>query len=272
MEHVEVDGVTLVYAVAGAGEPVIFIHGALIADVFQPLVREPNLANRYRLISYRRRGYADGTHGSRPVSIARHAADCRAVLAHVGVGRAHIVGHSFGGAIALQLALDAPEVVHSLALIEPSLMIGESGGPYREALMRGGERYRAVETAIVVDEFLEARSPGYRPRLDAALPGAFAQAVHDAKIWFMFELPAQLDWGFGRDEARQIAQPTLSVVGGESARLWDRFGETHRWLLDSLPHAEAFVLAGATHLAQIEQPQRMAAGLAEFFGRHPISA
>ena len=117
-------------------------------------------------------------------------------------------------------------------------MIGASGGPYREALARGGQRYREVSAAVVVDEFLQARSPGYRERLDRLVPGAFAQAVADAATWFETELPAQLAWHFDTAEARQITHPVLSVLGGESERLWDRFGETHRWILDWLPHAE----------------------------------
>jgi pimeloyl-ACP methyl ester carboxylesterase len=186
-------------------------------------------------------------------------------LALLGVQRAHVVGHSFGGNIALQLALDSPAVVGALALIEPGLMIGVSSGPYREALARGGQRFREVDAAVIVDEFLQARSPGYRARLDRLVPGAFAQTVADAPTWFETELPAQLAWHFDAAEAQQITHPALSVLGGESARLWDRFGEVHQWLLAWLPHAEGFVLPGATHLPQIERPRSIAEGLAAFF-------
>ena len=166
MEQVDIDGITLAYAVTGAGQPVICIHGALIADAFQPLLTEPSLASRYQLISYHRRGHGNSSRASGPISIAQQAADCGALLAHLGVQQAHVVGHSFGGATALQLALDTPFVVHSLALIEPALMIGESGGSYREALARGAQRYRKADPAVVVDEFLQARWPGYQERLD----------------------------------------------------------------------------------------------------------
>jgi pimeloyl-ACP methyl ester carboxylesterase len=269
MEHTDVTGTTLEYAVTGAGEPVVCIHGAFIADTFQPLLAEPSLASRYQLITYHRRGYAGSSRIPGPTSIGQQAADCRALLAHLDVERAHVVGHSFGGAVALQLALDAPAVVHSLALIEPGLMIGASGGPYREALARGGRRYQEVSAAEVVDEFLQARSPGYRDRLARLVPGAFAQAVADAGTWFETELPAQLAWHFDTAEARQITQPVLSVLGGQSEALWDRFGETHRWILDWLPHAEGVVLPGTTHFPQIERPRPLAEGLAAFFARHP---
>ena len=110
------------------------IHGALIADAFAPLLAEPVLTTRYRLIHYHRRGYAGSTNPTGPVSIAQEAADCRALLRHLGVERAHVAGHSLGGAIALQLALDAPEAVHSLVLLEPGLFDVPSGALLAEAL------------------------------------------------------------------------------------------------------------------------------------------
>jgi len=269
MERADVTSATLAYTITGAGEPVICIHGAFVADTFQPLLTEPSLAGRYQLITYHRRGYGNSSRTTRPTSIAQQASDCQALLAHLEVGRVHVIGHSFGGCVALQLALDTPAIVHSLALIEPGLMIGASRRPYREALVRGGQRSREVGTAVVVDEFLQARCPGYRARLDRLVPGAFTQAVSDAGTWFDIELPAQLAWHFDTAEAQQIAQPVLSVLGGESERLWERFGETHRWMLEWLPHVEGFVLPGATHFPQLEHPHGLAEGLAAFFTRHP---
>jgi pimeloyl-ACP methyl ester carboxylesterase len=262
----------LEYVVAGTGEPVVFVHGAFIAGAFRPLLTEPALAGRYRLVLYHRRGYAGSSRAAEPAGVARQAADCRAVLRHVGVDRAHVVGHSYGGAVALQLALDAPDVAHSLALLEPALMVGASAQGYRESLARASERYRDAGAAVVVDEFLQARWPQYRAALDRALPGAFEQAVADAGTAFEGELPGLLGWRFGEAEARRIVQPVLSVLGGESEALWPRFGEAHRLLLDWLPHVEGFVLPGATHFLQLEDPQGMAEALAAFWARHRLLA
>ena len=228
LELASIDGVELAYEVSGTGEPVVFIHGAFIADTFRPLLTEPSLADRYRLIRYQRRGYARSSHGDGPVDVARQAADCRALLSHLGVERAHIAGHSYGGGVALQLALDSPAAVGSLVLLEPGLMVGASAAGYREALARGAERYREVGAAVAVDEFMQARWPGYADPLERALPGAAAQAVADAETWFERELPGQLAWRFGEAEARRITQPVLSVLGADSDALWSRFGETHR--------------------------------------------
>ena len=271
MERASLEGAELEYEVSGRGEPVVFVHGALIADTFRPLLAEPSLPGRYRLIVYHRRGYAGSSRVSEPVSVARQAADCWVLLRHLGMERAHVVGHSYGGDVALQLALDSPGVVHSLALLEPGLMVGASAQGYRESLARGAKRYREAGAAVVVDEFLQARWPGYRATLDRVLPGAFAQAVTDAGTWFEHELAGQLDWRFGEAEARRISQPTLSVLGGESDAMWSRFGETHRLLLGWLRYAEGFVLPGTTHLMQIQDPRGMAEALAAFWARYRLA-
>jgi pimeloyl-ACP methyl ester carboxylesterase len=123
MDQIHVNGVSLEVEVHGSGTPVLLIHGAIIADAFAPLLAEPALTGPYRLIPYHRRGFGGSTHLQAPVSTADQAVDARAVLRQLGVERAHVVGHSYGGAIALQLALDAPEAVHSLALLEPPLLM-----------------------------------------------------------------------------------------------------------------------------------------------------
>jgi pimeloyl-ACP methyl ester carboxylesterase len=273
MDKAVVDGITLEYEVSGTGEPVVLIHGALITDSFRPLLAEPSLARRYRLITYHRRGYMGSSHSAGPVSVARQAADCRALLRYLGVGRAHIVGHSYGGSIALQLTLETPDIAHSLALLEPALIVGATAQSYRDALVLGEQRYKEGSAAVVVDEFLKARfGAGYRAALDQVLPQAFTQAVADAATWFEMEIPGLRDWSFGEAEVRRITQPALAVLGSKSDALWPRFGETNRLLLTWLPHAEGFVLPGAAHGLQMQNPPGMAQALANFWARHPIRA
>jgi pimeloyl-ACP methyl ester carboxylesterase len=273
MERARINGTELEYEVAGPGEPVVFIHGSLIADGFRPLLSEPVLADRYRLVLYHRRGYLGSGCTPGPDSVARQAADCREMLRHLGAECAHVVGHSYGGAVALQLALDAPYLVHSLALLEPAVAVGQSAQGYRDALARGEQRYREAGAAVVVDEFLQARfGATYRVGLDRVLPGAFAQAVADAGTAFEQELPGLRAWSFGEAQARRITQPVLAVLGGDSDALWPRFGETNRVLLAWLPNAERSVLPGAAHGLQLQNARGMAEALAAFFTRHPLRA
>jgi pimeloyl-ACP methyl ester carboxylesterase len=261
------DGAELHFQETGKGASAVFIHGAFIADAFHPLLHEPSLAGRYSLIAYNRRGYGNSTSASGPISIARHARDCRDVLNELGATRAHVVGHSYGGAVALQLALDFPEMVNSLALLEPALIVGDSGAAYRESLQGAVKRYREAGAETVVDEFLRARWPEYRSRLERMLPGAFAQSVTDAKTPLECELPGLLEWTFGEAEARCIGHPTLCLIGGERAALSPRFEEAQRLLLSWLPNGKAHVVPGTTHLMHIEAPQQTAEALAAFWGR-----
>ena len=261
----EINQAQIEYEEAGAGEPVVFIHGALIADTFRPLADELAAMGRYRLVLYNRRGYCGSSDLSEVVDIPLQVEDCRALLGHLSLSSAHIVGHSYGGAVALQLALESPEVVRSLALLEPALMIGESAGWYRRALIGATERYREANAPVVVDEFLRARWADYRTALDDTLPGAFDQAVTDAETTFEYELPGLLEWQFGEREARQIHQPVLSVLGGESEILWPRLGEAYRWTLDRIPNAEGFIVLGTTHFLQVQSPRVVAEALSTFW-------
>ncbi len=157
MDRVVMDGVSLAYDVSGPGDPAILIHGALFADSFRPLLNEPVLTDRYQTVLYHRRGYGNSSHGNGPIGFAQQAADCRAVLRHLGIERAHVVGESLGGCVALQLALDAPDAVHTLALLEPALAVGATGPSYRDSLVQGRERFREGDPERVVDDLLRAR-------------------------------------------------------------------------------------------------------------------
>ncbi len=271
MNRAQINGRELEYEVRGAGEPVMLVHGSHIADAFVPLLAEPVLTERYRLVMPHRRGFAGSTHPDSPLSIAQQAADCRALMRHLGVPCAHVVGHSYGGAIALQLALDAPDVVHSLALLEPALLIVPSAPQFLEAMGPVLQMYDADNKTGAVDGFLQAvMGPQYRNVLDRVLPGAFAQAVADADTFFRIELPALQQWRFTQADAGRITQPVLAVLGADSETLWPGWAEVHQLVQDWLPHTETFVLPGATHALQIMNPWGMAEELASFFARHAL--
>ncbi|HMZ31333.1 MAG: alpha/beta fold hydrolase [Methanoregulaceae archaeon] len=251
--------------------PLLLIHGAFIADALMPLVREPTVDEKYRLILYHRRGYGKSSHPKTLTSIAEQAADCTNLLDHLDIPHAHILGHSLGACIALQLALEDTDVVHTLALLEPALIVGSSGPASRESLEQGWQRFRNEDPEKLVDEFLEARyGKGYRTALDQVLPGAFEQAVADASTVFEQDAPALLAWRFGEAEASRIRQPVLVVYGSESVALWARFGETQQLILKWFPNIEGFLLLGAAHGLQLQNPPGMAEALTGFWSLHPI--
>ena len=266
------DGVELEYEKRGGGEPVVLIHPGHFADWFTPLLDEPALTEHYRVLTYHRVGCAGSSHIAGPVSFAQQAAHCRALMHHVGIERAHVVGHSTSALIALQLALDAPGAVHSLALLEPAFISVPSAQTSRAFVGTAVQLCRAGDKAGAVDTFLQGTCGlGYRAVLDRALPDAFDQHVADADTFFGQELPALQQWSFTPEDARRITQPVLAVIGAKSQeqdRIWV---ERHELLLSWLPNVEPFVVPDATHLLQVQNPRAMAEGLAAFFARHPLS-
>lgn len=277
MNRANINGVELDYETRGSGEPVVLVHAGIFADWFKPLMDEPALASRYRVVSYHRVGYAGSSRAVGPVSIAEQAAHLRGLMRHLGIERAHLVGHSSGGNIALQLALDAPDLVRSLVLMEPALPVTTLGSErmlsMRAAMAPVFEAYRAGDKARAVDGFMRGVSgPGYRVVLEQALPGAFEQAIADADTFFGQELPSLQQWTLTREDAGRVTQPTLSVVGAKSMQLWPIWSERHEMLLAWLPKAEGLVLADATHLLHVQHPRAVAEALAAFFARHPFKA
>ena len=270
MDVARVNGADIEYEVVGEGEPAICIHGSLIAESFRPMLQSPGIVGKYRLIHYHRRGYMGSSRIASATSISEQARDCLELLHYLGFEQAHVVGHSYGGAIALQLASDSPQSVRSLALLEPAIISGASSSQYRDSLADGLRQYRDGDSAVVVDKFLQARWPGYRETLDRILPEAFAQAVADAETSFEHEFPALLEWQFGEAEILRIAVPTLSVLGGRSEAIWPRFGETHRLLLSHVPQVEGVEFPGATHFLQMEDPDGMVDILTQFWASYPV--
>ena len=272
MERAKVNGIELEYEVVGSGEPVLLISPVL-ADGFLPLLSEPALADHYRLIRYHKRGWVGSTHSEPPVSIADHAADAAALLEHLGVSHAHVAGHSSGAAVATQLALDHPQTVHSLILLELSLFSVPSGEAFFQQAGPAFEAYGAGDHEGALAMFMSAVSGldwvTCRAVLEERVPGAVAQAIKDADTFFGIELPALTEWSFGSEQAAAINRPVLSVLGTQTQPLWVEVAD---FLRASLPHVEDCTIDGVGHLLHIQRPEPVARAMAEFLGSNSMAS
>ena len=270
MKKAKINGVELEYEVRGSGEPLLLID-SILADGFVPLLAEREVADRYRTIVYHKRGWRGSTRAPGPVTVAEHAADAAALLEHLDIPRAHVGGHSSGATVALQLALDRPERVHSLVLLEPSLLSVPSAqaflgkaGPALEAHAAG----RHEEAwAIFVSAASGLDWERCRALLEERVPGMLTRSIRDADTCFGVELPGLMQWAFDAGKAGTITQPALSVLGSNTEPLWV---EVDALLRLSMRSIESCKIEGAGHLLHLERQEPVARGIAGFLARHPL--
>lgn len=270
MDKAKVNGVELEYEIHGRGQPVLLISPVL-ADGFVPLVGRSEL-DGYSVIVYHKRGWVGSTPTPGPVSVAEHAEDAAALLDYLEIRRAHVGGHSSGAAVAMQLALDHPDRVHSLLLFEPSILTLPVAADLLTAAGPAIEKYGAGQHAKAFADFMTVVSglewSRCREVLDQSVPGMIEQSIKDADTFFGVELTALLEWRFGADEAARIAQPTLSILGSKTKSLWIAVDELLR---RSVKHIESCSIEDAGHLLHLQQPERVARVLGSYLDRHPIA-
>lgn len=115
-EYASVNGIDLYYRVDGSGKPMILLHGGLGAsDMFQPIL--PALAAGRQVIAVDLQGHGRTADIDRPLRTEHMADDIAALIRHLGLERADIVGYSLGGGVALQVAMRHPELVNRLVMI-----------------------------------------------------------------------------------------------------------------------------------------------------------
>jgi pimeloyl-ACP methyl ester carboxylesterase len=174
-----------------------------------------------------------------------------AVLDELGVERAVIVGNSFGGAVALRLAVTAPERVRALVMISspapgmtPSPQLEAAWTAETEAMDRGD-----VDAAVdaVLEAWLAPDAPAELRRLVAAMQRRAFELDPEGM------LPQAADPVEEHPErVRDIAAPALIAAG--EADMPD-FIHSAQALADALPHASHQIIAGAGHLAPLETPE-----------------
>jgi pimeloyl-ACP methyl ester carboxylesterase len=257
--------VELEYDVHGNGEPLLLVGPGPLADSLLPLTETLPLSARYRLIRYHQRGQCGSTPSTEPVSFQQHAADAAALLRHLGIARAHVAGHSTGGDIALQLALDFPDLVQTLMLLEPALLDVPSGAAFLERAAPAIEAYSEGDGRAAMAAFLSMACSlewdACQAIIEQRIPGGVEQAIEDADSFFGSYLPSLAAWHFGAAEAARITQPVLSVLGTETDALFkDGRVLLHSWFTQ----IEDCTIEGAAHLLHLQQPERVARGMAEF--------
>jgi pimeloyl-ACP methyl ester carboxylesterase len=242
------NGGRLHYATAGAGDPVVFIHGfGLDMNMWDP--QWPAFAKAHRVIRYDMRGYGNS---SLPGAAYSHVDDLMELLEFLGALPAHLVGLSLGGRVALRVAAQRPEAVRSLILADPAL----DGHRWTADWLN---RWRSMTDAAKAGDLPHAKKL-WREHI------LFGPANKDPKI--ADALRAMIDrysgWHLDHDDPgialpykagqnlSSISLPVLVMVG--ELDLPD-FQSIARRLSTELPQAELRTLAGAGHMSNMEAPR-----------------
>src|SRR5437773_5726555 len=115
-KYADVNGIKLYYEVHGTGKPLVLLHGGLFSSsLFGPTI--PALAAGRQVIAVDMQGHGHTADIDRPLKLEFLADDIAALLQYLKIPKADIMGYSFGGGVALQVAVRHPELVNKLVLV-----------------------------------------------------------------------------------------------------------------------------------------------------------
>jgi len=251
MPHATVSGVRLYYEEHGDGDPVLLVHGTGSSSLAWARAI-PTLGELGRVIAYDRRG----CHRSeRPdpyerTSVQEHTEDARALLDALGAEPAIVIGRSYGGNVALDLALRYPASVRALALLEPV-----PGGlspeldAWQERLSGNVERTASEKDVDAVGEAFIREVVGMWTELPAEWRRMFSangQAILAELRGGLLEVD--------REDLQALTMPTLLVAGRDSA---DAFRHATAALAALMPAARTAQITGG-HMVDPTDPAVLA--------------
>ncbi len=255
------ENVRLYWKLEGAeNRPVLLLLNSIGTDMSLWDAMLPDLRRAFRLLRMDMRGHGASDAPDGDYSLPMLAADAAAVLEAAGIGQTAIAGVSLGGMVAMQMVLDYPEKISSLALICTSAQMDEVAWESRIATVRSQGTEAIADMAV--GRFLSAAYVAQHPEIADGLRRGIA---------------AQSDAGYAgagaaiRDmtlagHLRKISVPALVVTGAND--ISTPFAGHGDRLLAELPDARHVALASA-HLPPLEAPAALAAALRRFLQPRP---
>jgi pimeloyl-ACP methyl ester carboxylesterase len=233
--YASIGDLSMYYEIHGTGRPLVLLHGAYMTiDMMGEILS--GLAATRRVIAVEQQGHGRTADVDRPLTYEQMADDTAALMRHVGIEQADVVGYSMGGGIALQLAIRHPALVRKLVVMSASFT---HDGMQPEAL--------AMFPSITPEMF--AGSPMEQAYLQLAPnPGDFPTLVE--KLTRLDTTP----FAWPEEEIRAIAAPTLIVLGDADGVRLEHAVEFFRLRgggamgdLAGMPAAQLAVLPGTSH-------------------------
>jgi len=273
-EFAEIDGYRLHYVEAGKGPPVLLISGSFSTyRAWNPLL--PILAKEYRVLAldYLGTGDSDKPRSGFRYSIGEQADVTAKLIRFLRLGRAHLVGASYGGAIVFNLAARHPEVCAKIVSIEGGILRSKAlpSAPLEKwlgypvlgdlaiALIRTGWFNRLAMQVIAGDWFQSMTKAERRRALDEV---SFNTRSATRNAWYWIGRSPQTLIPF-EEEAKRITAPILYLAGKKSD-FREMTAETIRFLDAHLPHAKILNYEDGIHDLQAQKPYEVAKAIREF--------
>lgn len=267
--QMEVNGAFLPYAVAGQGPSVVFLHGAL-ADYRMWQRHRAALADRCTAIAYTQRYFGPQPWAGDwpPFGVATHAADLEQFLRQLNTGPVHLVAWSYAGHIALQAALEQPELFQSLFIYEPGVPTYISDpaeleafaadanamfGPVFEAVQDRGDPVEGVRRLI--------DGSGYQPGYFDGQPQERQQLQLDHARTMSLQLAQSAPPLITCEQLGTLAVPAC-IAHGELTR--PLFSIVSRAAARCIPHCRYRVIPNANHMWPDEDAAGFTAAVLDF--------
>ena len=257
MPKVFVNNVRMHYIEAGQGTPLLLLHGLGGShEMWLPVM--PELARSYRVIAGDHRGHGASDKPRGQYSIRLFSNDWLALMEALKVDGAHVLGLSMGGAIAMRLAVEAPQRVRSLILVDTwAYPHPEFLAMLRQRLEKLSAGDLAVYAEAAIPQVFSPRFIQANPQVIADFRARLARASSDS---LRSAIAACMSHDMQGTLAR-IQAPTLVVVGSED-RLLPRFHS--EYLRRAIHQASLTVIAGSGHIPHLEVPERFLRVVREF--------
>jgi pimeloyl-ACP methyl ester carboxylesterase len=259
--YAPVNGLEMYYEIHGRGEPLVLLHSAFYTiGMWGPFLA--SLAETHRVVAVEFQGHGHTADIDRPFSYEQLADDVAAVLDHLGIAQADIVGHSIGADTALQVAIRHPERVRKLVPISGKYRYD---GEYPELLAGIQQMTPAIFAGTPYVDAYRSTAPS---------PDGFPLLVEKLKAFFGTE------YAWPDEDLRSIAAPTLLMIGDADIVRPEHEMQLFRLLgggvpgdLTGLPKSRLAILPGTTHgTIVVERTDELVAMIEAFLAAPSIGA
>jgi pimeloyl-ACP methyl ester carboxylesterase len=268
--RVDINGVQLAYKFHGTGViPLVMVHGALLTHQNWEWV-VPHLPDSFRVLTYDRRGYGDSERPSGTWGIREHVADLAALIEHLEMAPAWVVGQSGGGNITLRLAGERPDLLRGIVAHEPALLALLADDPtfapmleeFVQVIGAFTGRIAAGDPAGAAELFVEE---GLGKGLWSEFPPEFRHMCVENAANTLDDLSDPESTVYDLQWIKDFTRPALLTFGDQTAPL---FPPVITRLAQAMPSAEVQEFRGAGHPIMVEQPEDFADAITAFVRRH----